>query len=115
MSELAETPDPLLQLRGWMADMGKAERTAGGIVYVIQCENLPFVKIGFTNYGTIKRRLHTLQTASPFDLRVLLEIGGDVALERELHDRFRRYKIRGEWYHLKGAVAAFIESKRGPA
>lgn len=76
------------------------------------------VKIGFTNYPSISRRLDSLQTGNPTELVILGEItDGSLELERALHDHFREYHLRGEWFDiptnvLHGFLDEWVRSDR---
>ena len=65
-------------------------------VYFIQCGTTGPVKIGMAR--DVRKRMATLQTACPFDLRLLAAIDGSADLERELHQRFAEHRLRGEWF-----------------
>jgi hypothetical protein len=60
--------------------------------------------MGMTNYfkigktTNITRRLQNLKTGNPFELHLIYLFDGDV--ERQLHKKFKRNKIRGEFYQL---------------
>ena len=72
-----------------------------GIIYVIQCGNLPYYKIGMTTSG-VDSRLASLQTGSPLPLRVLFTRTHyrPVECERFLHDKFKHVRMMGEWFRL---------------
>lgn len=80
--------------------------SARNVVYFIKCQG--FVKIGTAS--NFSNRLTGLQTASPFDLEVLATIPGDTRKERELHERFREFHHRLEWFRLEGELANFVSS-----
>lgn len=67
-----------------------------GRIYLIQGEPGTPVKIGFSD--TPKSRRRTLQTASPYPLRILCVIPGNRRLEKVMHERFRGARIKGEWF-----------------
>jgi hypothetical protein len=71
-----------------------------GYVYVIDAVGSGRVKIGRT--ATPLARLETLDTASPYDLKILRQIKTPDAaeLENQLHTRYAQYKVRREWYAL---------------
>lgn len=71
-----------------------------GIVYILHATGTPRIKIGYTSSFTV--RLETLQTASPYPLRVLrtIETQYAVALEAALHRRYASYRKHGEWFEL---------------
>ena len=66
------------------------------LVYVIEAVGLNVVKIGVSN--DIAKRLSMLQVGCPASLRLVLTIQGDETLEQELHARFAKYRVRGEWF-----------------
>jgi hypothetical protein len=66
------------------------------MVYFIQMgENGP-IKIGETK--SIHERLEMLQVANPYRLRILWVYNGRKYGEAELHEKFKQYNIRGEWF-----------------
>lgn len=65
----------------------------------------PYVKIGITTNVDI--RLAGLQTPEPVKLYALLE--GWAKEEKALHQRFAEYRLQGEWFLLKGLLAAWID------
>jgi hypothetical protein len=68
----------------------------------------PYVKIGITS--NLDVRLSALQTPEPVSVFALLP--GWVREERELHIRFAEYRLQGEWFLRKGALADWIEAIR---
>jgi Meiotically up-regulated gene 113 len=75
-----------------------------GIVYIVRAEGTSRVKIGRS--AKDGPRLASLQTASPYRLKVLRKIPTeDIAfLERMLHKRYARYRQQGEWFELPAQV-----------
>ena len=69
-----------------------------GFVYVIEC--LDWYKIGKAN--DTMSRLRSLQTASPFQLRLVCEIKSKCKseLEHTLHERYSKLRGLGEWFKL---------------
>jgi hypothetical protein len=65
--------------------------------YLVGIDGLPFVKIGRTTWNP-KDRLKGLQTGQPMDLHLLWSVAGDY--EHDLHRRFAKYRVRGEWFDL---------------
>ncbi|MDX2295864.1 MULTISPECIES: GIY-YIG nuclease family protein [Streptomyces] len=65
---------------------------------MIGAEGLDAVKIGTTT--DIGKRLGSLQTGLPLTLSVLWTCEGNRDLERALHEEFRAYRQRGEWFDL---------------
>ena len=76
----------------------RAKQPMGTIYYVSFGEDGP-VKIGYSaDWFTLGERLRGLQTACPYPLHLLAAKAGKKADERQLHDRFRKKRIRGEWF-----------------
>ena len=75
------------------------------LTYFIQGVPLSPVKIG--RAIDVASRLKSLQTGTPHELRTLLVLDGD--REMEMHDRFARHRIRGEWFHWCDEIRQFID------
>lgn len=73
------------------------------VVYFIRLESR--IKIGTSTNP--KARLSEL----PWDTVELL-IRGDVAEERELHRRFEKYRVQGEWFRAEPELVDYIKSLR---
>jgi hypothetical protein len=78
-------------------------------VYFIQAGYDGPIKIGTAK--NVEARKAELQTGNPRKLHVLGKRAGGRDVERELHDRFRAYRIRGEWFHPAPPVVQ--AAKRG--
>lgn len=76
-------------------------------VYAIWAEGSDLVKFGFSE--DVRKRFSNLRAGSPDALHLLMDIPGGEDLERELHFRFRSYRVRGEWFRLEIPVLDFIE------
>ena len=82
-------------------------------VYFISTKRKKVVKIGIANNPD--KRLKTFQTANYEELvilRVIKVSNRDLAfkLETALHQKFKKYHIRGEWFKLTPTVIKFIEN-----
>ena len=73
-------------------------------IYFLQCKN--YIKIGRTN--NILKRMIEIQGLNPFPLKLLLVLKGDSKKEASLHARFRKDRIRGEWFILSTQMKAYI-------
>src|SRR5262245_44590203 len=84
------------------------ERTAEsnrGYVYILKSGNA--VKIGFTrNPKNRKKAILTGCSEPGFICKVVL---GGRATERHFHERFSKYRLRGEWFDLRGRLAKYLE------
>lgn len=67
-----------------------------------------YIKIGFT-LGTVEDRLRNLQTAAPELLTLHATIYGTTATEADLHRRFSRYRLRGEWFQFRSPIRRLID------
>jgi len=65
------------------------------------------VKIGKTSQ-TIKEKMVSIQYGNPNKLRVIAVIERE-DIEEELHLKFRRLRMRGEWFRYEGELKSFIE------
>ena len=71
------------------------------VVYFIRAGNKGAIKIGVAS--DLAKRLETLQTGNPFQLKVLATIPCSseqhaYELERRMHKLFASKRIRGEWF-----------------
>jgi hypothetical protein len=57
------------------------------LVYFIQAVGTPFIKIGRSQQRSIKKRLAGMETGCPHNLQA-----------KWLHKRFRKMRVRGEWF-----------------
>lgn len=80
-----------------------------GLIYFVQQDVTLAVKIGYTDdLETLKRRVKSLRTSSPYRLRLVHLWEGDIYRERALHRHFAAYRLRGEWFRPCEAIADFI-------
>jgi Meiotically up-regulated gene 113 len=77
-----------------------------GLIYFI-ATSAGHIKIGYS--ANPDRRLKSLQTASSVPLRLIGTLPGTLKDEEALHARFAKYRVRGEWFTLTGALRSFIE------
>lgn len=85
-----------------------------GHVYIMQCGDLPRVKIGYS-INPERRLRQLITTGVPDDLRVIATIPGPPALERDYHRQFADYRVRGEWFRYEGEVKQWVEWIAGKA
>jgi len=77
------------------------------MIYFIQAGSLGPIKIGRTNNGA-KEKLKELQVGCPEKLYLVGTIEGNKTREGQLHYKFKKYQIRGEWYEPKAELTAYI-------
>lgn len=75
------------------------------MIYVAEVLNEKFIKVGWTNGEDASRRIATLQTGNPFEIKVMFTTKGSLIQEQELHktlnDAFIRVRLPNppnEWY-----------------
>lgn len=81
------------------------------MIYVIQSgvkKDAP-VKIGKTTAQRRNRRRKELQTGNPEKLYVIARLRGGIKREAELHDRFSKSRIHGEWFHRSAQIEAWLK------
>jgi hypothetical protein len=83
-----------------------SHRNRPGHVYFFQKGRRQIVKIGYS--GDHAERMGNLQQATPDRLRLIATLPGSRSVEAELHRRFRRYKVTGEWFRLEGELAEYV-------
>jgi hypothetical protein len=81
-------------------------------VYFISARELDMVKIGYA-FDPIARLRH-LQTACPIQLTLEGAIPGGFDKEQELHGRYVRARVRGEWFKLTPSIEAEISLSTKP-
>lgn len=80
----------------------------GPLVYFIQSVNGGPVKIGFVHRASaLKTRVVDLQIASPYPLQVVKTVPGDRHVEWQMHERFERWRLSGEWFLPAKEIEAF--------
>lgn len=75
-------------------------------VYAVTLPGSERIKVGFTT--NLDDRIHTLETGSPFPLKVLLFMPGAFHLETSLHLRLARYRTHREWFQDVPEVRAVL-------
>lgn len=76
-------------------------------IYFIKNERCEVVKIGLSREPL--KRLGQLQIGSVDPLQILGVLEGGEAEERALHERFSRYRRRGEWFDFTGELKTFAQ------
>ena len=72
------------------------------MIYLIYAKGTEYCKIGYSKNP--KARLAALQTGMPYQLVMDCIIEGGHKLERELHQRFSEYQVRGEWFQYNNLI-----------
>lgn len=69
------------------------------------------IKIGITY--DIPRRLRHIQAACPYEVTLLGDVPGTLAMERALQRHFKASRMKGEWFHRTPELTAEIASILG--
>lgn len=83
----------------------KKSATAG-YVYFLRGGNE--VKIGFST--NLPQRLEKLRNGNAYPVFICRYVEGTPTTERQFHKRFAEYRLRGEWFDLRGSLARFLEN-----
>lgn len=79
-------------------------------VYIIRRPGASEVKIGISIDPV--RRLRQLQSTHTEQLELVAYFLGTAADEADLHQRFKEFRKRGEWFHEAPEISAWIEGIR---
>ena len=99
-SEILGTSNVSIHNYGRLPELKKP----AGYVYVIQDVDVTkYYKIGYTTHPVT--RMENFGVKLPFEIEVIAILETDDAeeLEQELHQRYTKLWIRGEWFKLTGA------------
>jgi hypothetical protein len=90
-TESMNTPETQQELK-------QADEDKQGLVYFIKNLETQNIKIGFTK--DLEARLSCLQVGNDCELKVIHTIEGEEVLEKEYHQKFADYHVRGEWFRI---------------
>lgn len=76
------------------------------MIYFIANSYSKSVKIGYSL--SPKQRFSQLQIGNSYKLDLIGVMKGDREVERDIHNKFKKYHIRGEWYKLNDNIIKFI-------
>lgn len=85
-----------------------ANLQAAHYVYFLTCREVDVIKIGFASVDWRKRIIQN-QTGSPVELQVLAVVPGTLQMEQSLHQIFREYRSRNEWFHANPELRALTD------
>lgn len=85
-------------------------RQKQGYVYFLRAGST--VKIGFSR--NLRGRLDKLRNGNSFPVFICKFVKGDRRTEKSFHTRFAEYRVRGEWFDLRGSLAKYLEMHIGP-
>ncbi|MEH1786896.1 MAG: GIY-YIG nuclease family protein [Nostoc sp.] len=67
------------------------------MVYFIENTETKHIKIGFSD--RVAKRLGQLQVGNSQKLRLVFQMYGDRETEASIHQKLKKYRIRGDWFH----------------
>lgn len=76
-------------------------------IYVVGNEEQSICKIGYSTNPT--NRISGIQTGCPYKLKFLLIIKGNMLMEQELHKKYAKQRLNGEWFSYSGPLKYSIE------
>lgn len=91
---------------------GSQVSQATEFIYFVLNQDSNAIKIGRTK--NVKKRLRTLQTASPAKLKLIksIRVEGSAAdaqkLEQSLHKQFNDFRLSGEWFEASDSLLDYI-------
>jgi len=77
------------------------------MIYFIQEGNYGNVKIGHTDRD-VYERIKEFETGNSSELKLIIQIYGDKNLEKELHYKFEKYRVKGEWFEYSSEIKEYI-------
>lgn len=92
-------------------DRKLAPKEGSDTMYVIEALGTGLFKVGLCT-GPPESRLETLQTASPFELRLVASFPGDRKAESVIHRRLSHSRVRGEWFERTDELSRIISEAR---
>lgn len=89
------------------APKARPKRGKRGHIYFIMAGARGPIKIGFSLKSA--SRMNALQISHHRKLRVIAAMHGTQKTEKELHQRFEKLRVRGEWFRYGGDLKKFVE------
>jgi hypothetical protein len=77
-----------------------------GYVYFVQVGSRGDIKIGYST--NIMKRMNSLSSSMPENIKLLGYITGDLNREKELHKMFRILNVKGEWFRCDKSIIEYL-------
>ncbi len=89
-----------------------------GYVYFLSANHYSYCgyfKVGITRLDKYKKRIQQIQSCSPFDINVecVYSHSDPECLEAMVLDKFKEYRIRGEWFCIHRINTPELEPDEG--
>lgn len=85
------------------------------MIYCLEILNFRYIKFGFTSKDDLSKRIASLQTGCPFQIRAVAFVDGELRQEKELHkclqNAFAQANIPippNEWYPGRSTIAKHV-------
>jgi hypothetical protein len=78
------------------------------MIYLIADKQRMYCKIGKANAPV--QRLDEIQVGCPLDLEIVCIVQGSFSEEKELHEQFKQFYIRGEWFRYDTTIETYMKS-----
>jgi len=110
------TPEQIESYNAWLLETRKSEsqqflptnkEVKVSFIYLMRNNTNGFFKIGFSKSPSYRET--TLQSQEP-DITLIFQMLGGPSLEKVLHQKFRKQRIRGEWFRLSEEDINFIKN-----
>lgn len=92
------------------AERGVSKLSTPGHIYFIEARLCRAIKIGWATDP--KKRLANLQSVCPDQLELLFSEPGNGREEADLHAKFARHRMRGEWFKAHPDIWDEINRRR---
>lgn len=89
-----------------LENVTNAKKDRVGFVYVMQNRRNGLFKIGFSKRPSFREK--TLQSEEP-EVEMIFAYKGSIEIEKKIHDKYSKKRIRGEWFNLSKEDLASIE------
>ncbi|MGL6342712.1 MAG: GIY-YIG nuclease family protein [Waterburya sp.] len=76
-----------------------------GFIYLLETEE--FYKIGFSSVSG-ESRIKALQTGNPLKISFVSEFAAQANVEKEIHQKFRAFRVKGEWFRKNTRILKFF-------
>jgi len=80
------------------------------MIYFFQIEGNGPIKIGYTT-SDVKIRMTTVQSSVPYKLNLLGYFSGGWYKEQEIHRKFSKFRMRGEWFRPSKKILQYLEQE----
>ena len=95
------------ELKKWEENRNVSKKEKIDDLYIILDEDENHIKIGRSK--NVKARLSQLQIANSHRLKLLLTVPKKGYMEADLHETFKSFKVKGEWFLNDSRIIDYIK------